>query len=373
MSPEQAEGRPAGPASDVFALGCVIAYAATGAGPFGTGTAAAILYRVVHAEPDLGQGMPPRLREIVSRCLAKDPAARPAPRALAAMIAGGMSDTGPSAVTFWPRQVAGVIGAYQARLEQETADARRPAGEFSWSTVNHPRTTPGGPPSPPPRWPYGGPGTPGGPQAQAGAQGQAGAEAQAASLGAPVGVGSQGYPPPPRGYLPADGAGFPAGSGLPVNAGFPLGSGPANRGPVPASVRSAVRLMYAGAAYALLYAIGSIVVISAYFRNHPESAARHSLSGFVAVIILGALIEIALWLGIARACKRGKNWARITGTVLFGVHTLGVLGVLGDPHAGIAAAKLLTVVNWLISCGAVVFLWQRPSRAFFRRGPGAPG
>ena len=79
MSPEQAEGTPAGPASDVFALGCVMAYAAGGAGPFGTGTAAAVLYRVVHAEAALN-GMPPRLREIVSGCLAKDPAARPTPR-----------------------------------------------------------------------------------------------------------------------------------------------------------------------------------------------------------------------------------------------------------------------------------------------------
>ena len=59
MSPEQAEGKPAGPASDMFALGCVIAYAATGAGPFGTGTAAAVLYRVVHAEAAL-DGVPPR-------------------------------------------------------------------------------------------------------------------------------------------------------------------------------------------------------------------------------------------------------------------------------------------------------------------------
>jgi len=110
MSPEQAEGTPAGPASDVFALGCVMAYAAGGAGPFGTGTAAAVLYRVVHAEAGLN-GMPPRLREIVSGCLAKDPAARPTPRALSALIAGRDLGTGPSAVAFWPRSVGSLIGA----------------------------------------------------------------------------------------------------------------------------------------------------------------------------------------------------------------------------------------------------------------------
>src|SRR5580698_10027242 len=53
VSPELAEGRPSGPASDMFALGCVIAYAARGVGPFGVGTAASILYRVVHSAPDL--------------------------------------------------------------------------------------------------------------------------------------------------------------------------------------------------------------------------------------------------------------------------------------------------------------------------------
>ena len=83
MSPEQAEGRTAGPAGDVFALGCVIAYAAGGAGPFGTGTAAAVLYRVVHADAIL-DAVPAGLREIVARCLAKDPAERPTPAALAA-------------------------------------------------------------------------------------------------------------------------------------------------------------------------------------------------------------------------------------------------------------------------------------------------
>ena len=146
MSPEQAEGKPAGPASDMFALGCVIAYAATGAGPFGTGTAAAVLYRVVHAEAAL-DGVPPALREILAGCLAKDPAARPTPAALAAAIASQNQDTGPSAVAFWPRPVANVIGAYQARLEQETRGSR-PTEEFSWASAAHPVTTPAGPPGP---------------------------------------------------------------------------------------------------------------------------------------------------------------------------------------------------------------------------------
>ena len=175
MSPEQAEGRGAGPESDVFALGCVVAYAAAGAGPFGTGTAAAILYRVVHSEPVL-DGIPPQLREVIAACLAKDPAARPTLRALSGATSRGMDATGPSAVAFWPSSVAGLIGAYQARLEQETRGGSRPAGAegFSWasgSTSVHPPTTPSDPgnnrpqqaPGPGPgassRWPYPGPGS----------------------------------------------------------------------------------------------------------------------------------------------------------------------------------------------------------------------
>ena len=86
----------------------------------------------------------------------------------------------------------------------------------------------------------------------------------------------------------------------------------------------------------------------------------------VALTILLSLIEIALWLGIARACRNGKSWARVTGTVLFGLHTLGFLGVLANSHPGLGLAKVLTTLSWLIACGAVVFLWQRPSSAFFQ-------
>ncbi|MFB7676176.1 serine/threonine-protein kinase [Kitasatospora purpeofusca] len=87
MSPEQANGRPVGPPGDVFSLGAVLAYAATGVHPFGEGVSAAVLlYRVVHEEPDLTGLVPGPLRSIVLDCLAKDPAVRPTPRRLRELL-----------------------------------------------------------------------------------------------------------------------------------------------------------------------------------------------------------------------------------------------------------------------------------------------
>ncbi|MFB8083272.1 PQQ-binding-like beta-propeller repeat protein [Streptomyces sp. NPDC056013] len=76
MSPEQASGQEHPPAGDVFALAGVLVFAATGHGPFGTGSAADLLYRVRYAEPDL-TGVPEALVPILAACLAKDPSARP--------------------------------------------------------------------------------------------------------------------------------------------------------------------------------------------------------------------------------------------------------------------------------------------------------
>jgi hypothetical protein len=78
MSPEQAKGAPAGPASDVFSLGAVLAFAATGREPFGGGTSEALLYRVVNEAPDLS-GVPDEILPLVASCLAKDPERRPVP------------------------------------------------------------------------------------------------------------------------------------------------------------------------------------------------------------------------------------------------------------------------------------------------------
>jgi eukaryotic-like serine/threonine-protein kinase len=77
MSPEQAEGNEVGPSSDIFSLGAVLAFAASGDPPFGTGSTAALVYRIVHAAPRL-DGVPEEIRPLIERCLAKDPGQRPA-------------------------------------------------------------------------------------------------------------------------------------------------------------------------------------------------------------------------------------------------------------------------------------------------------
>jgi outer membrane protein assembly factor BamB len=139
MSPEQAQSQPAGPASDVFSLGGVLYFAATGTSPFGIGHPAAMLYRIVHTEPDLDQ-VPPRLRDLIGACLAKDAGQRPAPAELAAALMGAIPP-GDSPAAFWPAAVARLIDGYQARLNGGPPSAE-PAGEPGAGPATAPSITP---------------------------------------------------------------------------------------------------------------------------------------------------------------------------------------------------------------------------------------
>ncbi|MFJ9738374.1 serine/threonine-protein kinase [Streptomyces sp. NPDC101166] len=78
MSPEQITGQRPTPASDVFALGLVLAFAAGERSPFGAGNNAELVYRIVNTPPDV-RSLPEGLRTLVSTCLAKRPAQRPTP------------------------------------------------------------------------------------------------------------------------------------------------------------------------------------------------------------------------------------------------------------------------------------------------------
>ena len=87
IAPEQATGDILGPESDVFLLGLVVAFAASGTHPFGSGRADAMLFRIVYEQPDI-DAVPSSLRPLIGSCLLKDPAERPTLAAIAATLRG---------------------------------------------------------------------------------------------------------------------------------------------------------------------------------------------------------------------------------------------------------------------------------------------
>ncbi|WP_406864424.1 ABC transporter substrate-binding protein [Streptomyces sp. HUAS MG47] len=168
MSPEQVTGHHVTSSSDVFSLGAVLAFAATGAPPFGVGSPHAVNFRAVYEAPDL-QGLPADT-DFVGRCLEKDPGGRPTVPELLAEFASLLGETG-------GQTYGGGLPDVTAWLPEAVALAvTRPAG-----------TDPARADTPP--------GTPGG--AVDGAVG-AGAEDGAVGAGAEDGAGSAPTPPDPR-------------------------------------------------------------------------------------------------------------------------------------------------------------------------------
>ncbi|MFH8398169.1 PQQ-binding-like beta-propeller repeat protein [Streptomyces anulatus] len=86
LTPEQIEGKEVSAASDLFVLGLLLAYAATGTTPFTEGPAEEAARRIAGDEPEL-DAVPEALRELITNCLAKDPAARPTAGTVAAELA----------------------------------------------------------------------------------------------------------------------------------------------------------------------------------------------------------------------------------------------------------------------------------------------
>ncbi|WP_432113371.1 serine/threonine-protein kinase [Streptomyces sp. S1] len=125
MAPEQALGRPVSPATDVFALGALLAYVSSGEAPFGTGPESAALYRVVHERPDLAR-VPHDLRDLVARCLAKRPEDRPGTADLiTAVHAHPLVGPRPEFTDGWlPRSIGGEVAG-----RTETAERPGPGWE----------------------------------------------------------------------------------------------------------------------------------------------------------------------------------------------------------------------------------------------------
>ena len=430
MSPEQAEGLASGPPSDMFSLGCVLAYATTGIAPFVDGTAASILYRVVRSEPDLST-VPVALRQVIEACLKKNAAERPDPARLIGMISGLGPPTAVTLGSFWPEEVSRVIAAEQASqtpagLTPPGAVAGPAPGAFTSSSGRFGATRtagPGGPASPAERTPTalatpsgghpagttghapmisdgymaaaqprpGGPGPslpplspapyPAGPYA-----GQP--PAGPGPGGGPSGPGTPATPYP--GYSGQQGAapGWPqqSGGGTPWPAnGRPSGPGgvaipgyaPGRRNPgsaeIPGAVHASLRLMYAGFAATVAALVTTAVVFGRYSndatvaKNHGFTRVENTantLAGVAAIAVFADVIGLVCWVVLALACRRGRGWTRVAGTVLLALYTVIMLLILLRTHND-PGARFTTLVTWMLGVAAVIPLWTQQARDFF--------
>ncbi|MFC9128743.1 serine/threonine-protein kinase [Streptomyces sp. NPDC057099] len=141
MAPEQVRGDRITPACDVFCLGSVLAYAATGALPFGTANSGvhALMFRIAQEEPDL-TGVPEGIADLVRDCLRKDPAARPTlDRVLERTGADDTVADGRALDPWLPGALVAQLGRHAVRLleteDPETQGARGPdmGGSAAWA------------------------------------------------------------------------------------------------------------------------------------------------------------------------------------------------------------------------------------------------
>ena len=148
------------------------------------------------------------------------------------------------------------------------------------------------------------------------------------------------------------------------------------RPPAPAPVLTAVKLMYAGAALSAVSLIISIISLAdsighikgaahVQLMGHNVTAAhfRHLLPLIITLgIVSGLVFVIAPRLWMAWANGRGRNWARILSTVLFGLATLNLTTVFRTPGIrlgfGVTAPVPIAVLTWLVGLAVVWLLWR---------------
>jgi len=139
----------------------------------------------------------------------------------------------------------------------------------------------------------------------------------------------------------------------------------------PNSVRNAVKLMYAGAALEVIALIVALLTRSSFksaiLKAHPGYTTAHLHvveNDRAASLAIGAVITIGLWLWMAWANGRGRNWARILSAVFFGINTLDLIISFAVVRA--VPTSIIGIVIWLVGLAAIVLLFRRESGPYFR-------
>ncbi|MGH3415371.1 MAG: hypothetical protein ACRDVE_03280 [Actinocrinis sp.] len=162
---------------------------------------------------------------------------------------------------------------------------------------------------------------------------------------------------------------------------YPQYPGSFGQAPLPKTVRNAFYLMLSGAVLRLISGIVTLASVSKLRdrirSNQPDftpAQIDNAVHAGEAFVVISIVIGMGLWIWMAFANKRGANWARITGTVFFGVECLGlVIGLAASGSSGLAATKdsafgtVLSVIEWVIGLAAVILLWNKQSAPHFSK------
>jgi hypothetical protein len=168
---------------------------------------------------------------------------------------------------------------------------------------------------------------------------------------------------------------------FPQQYGAPMGV--AAKPPVPATVQRAFVLMLVGAGLGVVNVATSFV-----FQHQVDDKINQAIlsgqqtvndSASIAASAVGGIIGVGLWIWMAFANRSGHNWARITGTVFFGVSCLALLVDIASFHLiseWLGGAVVLTIsealLSWLVGLATLILLWRGQSSAYFQPRPPQP-
>ncbi|CAN5623613.1 hypothetical protein BH23ACT6_BH23ACT6_12060 [soil metagenome] len=145
---------------------------------------------------------------------------------------------------------------------------------------------------------------------------------------------------------------------------------PQEQGPAPASVRTAVKLIWTSVALGVITTIVTFVfldgIVDAAVGGTSGADRDAARTGAVIGAIVGLVISVALAALFAYFISKGANWARIVYTVILGLGiVLNLFGLLGEQPA---ILLILTVVSLALSVAIVFFLYRPDSNSYFKAG-----
>lgn len=147
---------------------------------------------------------------------------------------------------------------------------------------------------------------------------------------------------------------------------------------IPRTVRNAVRFIYAGAWVAVITPVLNILTIGTLdsvlkqaLATPPSARSLYTVDGFlIAGVVTIGLVDVSVWLWMARKIRAGRSWARIVATIFFAISSLALLEIAVLPFP--AYTKAVQALSWTAGLGAIVLMWHPDSGAYFavksRRG-----